>query len=232
MFLPKKKNYYSSGSEHLLPASSILYLFPKLSEFSYWVYKHIPLKSHGNIATEYWTIDYRNILSYFVSPLMATRRTSRLSKPAFAAIGASRTSHKSLYHSPSSFGRRERLLSGFPSTPVKPNVRNFLSRTEIINGVAERNVASAQFLSYTFTRQFHASNPSYRSATSSQVSFRFPYTDFGCTKLWSCSWVEGIWSFFTFDLSVSPCLTLTDHYMIAYFRFWVIWTLFVNPYFF
>ncbi|XP_054818818.1 chaperone protein ClpB4, mitochondrial [Prosopis cineraria] len=101
---------------------------------------------------------------------MATRRNLRLTKPAFAAISGSRTSHKSLYHSHSALGRREQVLSGLPSTSAKSNAQNFLSRAQIINRVAQSNAASAQLLSRPFTRQFHSSNPSHRTAGTTQIT--------------------------------------------------------------
>ncbi|KAG5048369.1 hypothetical protein GLYMA_04G062200v4 [Glycine max] len=86
---------------------------------------------------------------------MATRRTPTLTKSVFAAVTASRTS-RSRSHS------ARRL---FPAIPRASE--NSLSRSQIIDPT---NVASAKFLSRSFTRTFHATNPSLRSAASSQVA--------------------------------------------------------------
>ncbi|KAK4274489.1 hypothetical protein QN277_017698 [Acacia crassicarpa] len=101
---------------------------------------------------------------------MATRRNLRLTKPAFAAISVSRTSHRAPYHYRPALVPRERGLSGLPSTSPKSNAQDFLSQAWIISRAAPSNSASAQFLSYSFTRHFHSSNPLYRSAASTQIT--------------------------------------------------------------
>jgi hypothetical protein len=91
---------------------------------------------------------------------MATRRTQKLTKTVFSAVTASRT------RTPLTRSISAPLFNGtFPHAPE--NVKNPLSRSKIIDGTT--NVASAKFLSHSFTRNFHASTPSYRSAGASQV---------------------------------------------------------------
>ncbi|XP_004501376.1 chaperone protein ClpB4, mitochondrial [Cicer arietinum] len=91
---------------------------------------------------------------------MATRKTPKLTKSLFAAVTASRT-RTTLSRSLSA-----PLFHGFPH--ASDNTRIPLSRSQIMDGVT--NVASAKFLSHSFTRNFHASNPSYRSAGASQIA--------------------------------------------------------------
>ncbi|XP_014501091.1 chaperone protein ClpB4, mitochondrial [Vigna radiata var. radiata] len=90
---------------------------------------------------------------------MATRRTPTLAKSLLAAVTASRT-----YRSRSA----RRLFSAI--TRASENSPIVLFRSQIVDALAANNVASAKFLSVSFTRSFHATNPSLRSAASSQVA--------------------------------------------------------------
>jgi len=96
---------------------------------------------------------------------MATRRTPTLAKSFFAAVTASRTSR---------CRSARRLFSAITrASETSPSV---LSRSQIVDALAAGNVASAKFLSLSFTRSFHATNPSLRSAGSSQVSQFVPHS--------------------------------------------------------
>jgi len=90
---------------------------------------------------------------------MATRRTPTLAKSLLAAVTASRTCRSR---------SARRLFSAI--TRASENSPNVLSRSQIVDALAAYNVTSAKFLSLSFTRSFHATNPSLRSAASSQVS--------------------------------------------------------------
>ncbi|XP_061365243.1 chaperone protein ClpB4, mitochondrial isoform X2 [Gastrolobium bilobum] len=87
---------------------------------------------------------------------MATRRTPTLTKSVFAAVTASRTS-------------RSRFRPLF--THASDNTTNSISLFHMMDTLTTTNVASAKFLSHSFfTRTFHASVPSYRSAGTSQIT--------------------------------------------------------------
>ncbi|KOM42043.1 hypothetical protein LR48_Vigan04g224100 [Vigna angularis] len=90
---------------------------------------------------------------------MATRRTPTLAKSLLAAVTASRNCRSR---------SARRLFSAI--TRASENSPNVLSRSQIVDALAANNVASAKFLSLSFTRSFHATNASLRSAASSQVA--------------------------------------------------------------
>ncbi|KAL2346666.1 hypothetical protein Fmac_000666 [Flemingia macrophylla] len=87
---------------------------------------------------------------------MASRRTPTLSKSVVAAVTTSTTARSR---------SARRLFSALPRASV-----NSLSRPPIVDAFSAANVASAKFLSLSFTRTFHATNPSHRSAAGSQVA--------------------------------------------------------------
>ena len=92
---------------------------------------------------------------------MASRRaSSRLSK---SLIGATATAARLSHSHP----RSVRPLSSY----ILRNSLPSSSRPRVFGGgVSDSNVASAKFLANTFTRHFHASNPSFYSASNgSQV---------------------------------------------------------------
>ncbi|CAK8568559.1 unnamed protein product [Lathyrus sativus] len=92
---------------------------------------------------------------------MATRKAPKITKSAIAAVTSSRTKP------PPTRPLSAPLFNG-TFHHASDNAMVPLSRSRIMNGTT--NVTSAKFLSHSFTRNFHASSPSYRSAGASQIA--------------------------------------------------------------